>query len=541
MGFKEVRQDCTCLWSKPEGKTIDWHEASEKIYERLIKDGAIFYKNDNRFYCCYDGETYNIGKNSDQMNLFVFKLTALDETTKVHKRISINLFYCIMEKAIVRDNLSWIYTNKKERTIYLSNSNKIMKINKNKVEECNNGKDDIILMTSEKIQSFQYNHAVTKEEFESTLKECYTTENSCTEQISRFVFFWAAAFILIDFTKQRPILRFEGSPRHGKSRAMRLLSFIFYGNEEMKTCNTTEAAQYADSKSNPFCLIDQLEAKDFTSELLNFFLSASTGGQREKKDRLDDKKIVREKIKCLIASTGVEALGSELTELLSRSFYITYEREENENLSTENSVIKKIAAKRNVIISYVIKRCQHVLSVMEDEKKYFESFIKFSESLAEYTKRCDEYLFMMNLLEGETGCIPNAVKLLERNTKDSNCYSNQIVACLDVFFKRVRMAGGDGYVIEKFMMPAGGADSDYIIGNAQELHTTFNLIKKIENVNYIYKNQRVLAQRLTASAEEMKLSGYLVEKRRMTRGFIYTITKMRPANHEPPKQQEIPL
>jgi hypothetical protein len=538
MGFNEIREQCACLWTTAEGKNIDWTVMSEKIYEAMVKDNAIFFKNDGKYFCCYSGEIYQIAKGNDQTSLFIYKITGLDETTKVHKRLGVNLYYQVMQKSILRENLSWIYSNKKERKIYLSNQKKIMHITKDSIVECDNGKDEIILMPSEKIQTFKYNPEITKDEFELALKECFTAENSCSPDIAKFIFMWAATFILIDFTKQRPILRFEGSPRHGKSRAMRLLSFIFYGNEEMKTSNTTEAAQYADSKSNPFCFIDQLEAKDFSSELLNFFLSASTGGQREKKDRLDDKKIVREKIKCLIASTGVEALGSELTELLSRSFYISFERDEGQRVSSENSVIAKIAQKRDILMSWVLKRTRAVLSFMENQKEYLDKFTAFYEDLAEYSKRCDEYLFMMHLVDSESGCIPYCVKLLEKNSKDQNCNSNPIVNCLDVFFKRAQKSGGDEYTIDKFMMPALGPDSDYIMGNAQEIHATFNLVKKWENVDYRYKNQRVLAQRLTASAEEMKLSGYEVKKRRESRGFVYIITKLNIPHYE--EIQKIP-
>ena len=117
--------------------------------------------------------------------------------------------------------------------------------------------------------------------------------------------------------------RFEGPAGSGKTTASKLISTLLYSEPQQK--KSTDAANYTDGSQNPLIVLDNIEARQMTEELTTFMLTRITGIAKEKRKSGTDTETVIERAKCLLNTTGIEPLRGELSEILSRSFVITFE------------------------------------------------------------------------------------------------------------------------------------------------------------------------------------------------------------------------
>ena len=142
--------------------------------------------------------------------------------------------------------------------------------------------------------------------------------------------------------------RFEGPSGSGKTTASKLISTLLYGSPQHK--KATDAANYTDGSQNPLIALDNIEARQMTEELTTFMLTSITGIAKEKRKSGTDTETVIERTKCLLNSTGIEPLGGELAEVLSRSFIIRFDMDEQaSDCFLEATVLAAIGEHRDYI------------------------------------------------------------------------------------------------------------------------------------------------------------------------------------------------
>ncbi len=102
-------------------------------------------------------------------------------------------------------------------------------------------------------------------------------------------------------------------------------------------------------------------------DLITFILTSITGIAKKKRKNGTDTETVIERTKCLLNTTGIEPLGGELAEILSRSFIIRFDLDEQaSDCFLEAKVLTAIRERRDLIILALMKRTQQVLAMIND-------------------------------------------------------------------------------------------------------------------------------------------------------------------------------
>ena len=276
---------------------------------------------------------------------------------------------------------------------------------------------------------------------------------TCAPGESTLILSWLSCFLLIDFAGTRPMTRFEGPAGSGKTTASKLISALLYGEPQQK--KSTDAANYTDGSQNPLIVLDNIEVKQMTEELTTFLLTSITGIAKEKRKSGTDTETVIERTKCLLNTTGIEPLGGELAEILSRSFVVRFDMDEQaSDCSLEATVLAAIGEHRDLIVSALIRRTSRVLALLRKgaQEKVMR---RLHHTLGNHGKRrCNDYLSLMYLmlLAGEPADVVDQaleelhpqfldrIASLNRVSMETARESNPIATVLAALFKAYRHA-----------------------------------------------------------------------------------------------------
>lgn len=136
-----------------------------------------------------------------------------------------------------------------------------------------------------------------------------------------------------------------------------------------------------------------------TEDLTTFILTSITGIAKEKRKSGTDTETVIERTKCLLNTTGIEPLGGELAEILSRAFIIRFDMDEQaSDCFLEAKILAAIREHRDLIISAFMKRTCQVLAMLQDgaQEKVMRLLHKALGSHGK--RRCNDYLSLMYLM-----------------------------------------------------------------------------------------------------------------------------------------------
>ena len=161
----------------------------------------------------------------------------------------------------------------------------------------------------------------------------------------------------------------------------------------------TDAANYTDGSQNPLIVLDNIEVKQMTEDLTTFLLTSITGIAKEKRKSGTDTETGIERTKCLLNTTGIEPLGGELAEILSRSFIVRFDMDEQaSDCFLEATVLAAIGEHRDLIVSDLIRRTGRVLTLLRDGVQ--EKVMRLlHHTLGNHGKRrCNDYLSLIYLM-----------------------------------------------------------------------------------------------------------------------------------------------
>ena len=136
-----------------------------------------------------------------------------------------------------------------------------------------------------------------------------------------------------------------------------------------------------------------------TEELLAFTLTCITGIAKEKRKGGTDTETVVERTKCLLNTTGIEPLGGEFSEVLSRSFIVPFALDARaSSCFLEANVLAVIREHRDLMLSVVMKRTSQVLAMLRDGGQ--ERVMRLLHaSLGDHNKRrANDFLSLMYLM-----------------------------------------------------------------------------------------------------------------------------------------------
>ncbi len=373
---------------------------------------------------------------------------------------------------------------------------------------------------------------------------------TCAPGESGLIISWLSCFLLIDFAGTRPMTRFEGPAGSGKTTASKLISALLYGEPQQK--KSTDAANYTDGSQNPLIVLDNIEVKQMTEELTTFMLTSITGIAKEKRKSGTDTETVIERTKCLLNTTGIEPLGGELAEILTRSFIVRFDLDEQaSDCFLEATVLAAIGEHRDLIVSSLIRRTGRVLAMLRDGAQ--EKVMRLlHRTLGNHGKRrCNDYLSLMYLmvLAGEPASMIDEalaelhpqfldqVASLNRVSMETARESNPIATALHALFKTYRRAlksdrestaldGGkteEARFLERYLIEF--KDETRIEGVlARDLYLAINLLASDRRLAFDLRSVQQFAQRLSNDLATIRQTGIEIAMNRAKRAGHATST-----------------
>ena len=446
-----------------EAGTPDYAQAAEAAYEWFTAHGAqFFFTRHGEPFLHFDNAIYWMDSadrgRKRQYSALLYRHTGLVPTSPGGR----TFFEVLPSLAVIlgkmREHFSWLHTDVSNHTVYFNLNNdqhEIAKITPDGVELLKNGgnADGIILQDSQKMKPLRFLADADPDEADRLLSTLILDNLTCAPGESGLILSWLTCFLLIDFAGTRPMTRFEGPAGSGKTTASKLISALLYGEPQQK--KSTDAANYTDGSQNPLIVLDNIEVKQMTEELTTFMLTSITGIAKEKRKSGTDTETVIERTKCLLNTTGIEPLGGELAEILSRSFIVRFDLDEQaSDCFLEATVLAAIGEHRDFIVSSLIRRTGRVLAMLRDGAQ--EKVMRLlHRTLGNHGKRrCNDYLSLMYLLllAGEpVSVIDEAleelhpqfldqVASLNRLSMETARESNPIATVLVALFKAYRHA-----------------------------------------------------------------------------------------------------
>ena len=252
---------------------------------------------------------------------------------------------------------TWLETHQAQHSVYLNLKNEreeLAKITPLGVELIPNGENvDSIFMhntPSDKFQPVAF-CALDSENLKNALElseDLIIRHIPCPDYEKWFAYGWRLSYPLYDFTTAHFTLRLEGRHQSGKSSACKILSQSLYGKAFDTT--STVASMFSDAAINPLVMDENIERGDFYRDPghADFYLIAATGGAKQKRDVGTASGLVLEKIRALLLSNGIEALGK--SEQTSRLLVFECDRK-SYNSHFTSAVLQKILEQRDVLLS----------------------------------------------------------------------------------------------------------------------------------------------------------------------------------------------
>ena len=449
--------------TEEESGSPDYPRVAEAAYDWFAANGARFFRTPQGepFMFFEDAIFWMDTSDRGRKRLYssvIYKHTGLVQTTGGGRTFYEVLANLAVERGQVRDHFSWLHTDVARNTIYFNLNNtdhEIVRITADEIEVLKNGgnADGIILDGSRKMAPIRFLPDADPDEADRLLVGLILDNMTCAPGERSLILSWLSCFLLIDFAGTRPMTRFEGPAGSGKTTASKLISALLYGEPQQK--KSTDAANYTDGSQNPLIVLDNIEVKQMTEDLTTFILTSITGIAKEKRKSGTDTETVIERTKCLLNTTGIEPLGGELAEILSRSFIIRFEMDEQaSDCFLEAKILAAIREHRDLIVSAMMKRTCQVLAMLRDGAQ--EKVMRLlHRTLGNHGKRrCNDYLSLMYLmmLAGE---LPEVIdqaldelhpQFLDRIASlnsvsmETARESNPIATCLAALFKAYRHA-----------------------------------------------------------------------------------------------------
>ncbi|MEN6358253.1 MAG: CHC2 zinc finger domain-containing protein [Armatimonadota bacterium] len=395
------------LDSEAETGSADYSKAAEATYDWFMSHGARFFKTRHGEPFMFYDDVMLWMDSSERARKRVYSSVIFNATGLVSATTGGRIFLEVLAnlaaiRGEVRDQLSWLHTDVANNTVYFNLNNErreIAKITPDGVEIMKNGSntDGIILEASDKIDPITFIPDMDNDEADRLIMELVGENLTCSPSNRFLILAWLSCFLLIDFAGTRPMIRFEGSSASGKTSAAKLITALLYGQPQQK--KATDAANYSDAARNPLISLDNVESNDVTEDFVNFLLTSITGIAKEKRKAGSDTETVIERPRCLINTTGIEPLATDLTEILSRSFILKFELgEATGNCFLEAKVLAKIRQHRDEMLSVIMKRTSWVLRMLQDGGQE-RVMTLLHRNLGNHSKRrCNDYLSLMYLM-----------------------------------------------------------------------------------------------------------------------------------------------
>lgn len=498
-------------------------ESAEVIGQAMHKwfvdnGGYAYLVADEELQLSWKGEVLQIGH--DSFKSFLLKEAGITTRTPKAGRMIEAFRLSAIDGAQKVVRRSWYKFDRDSHTLFLHLNAKdglIFRVSPAGISRLQNGlnEDKVLLFASPKTDEWEYRDQNNKEFQEAVelFAKRVLTPLACSENNRLLYGCWTLGYPLIGFTTSRPHLRCEGSSGRGKTRAMDLISTYVYGRSRIKTA--TDAANYLDASQNPLLLIDNIESKNLTRELIHFLLTAVSVSEREKRKVGSVRGVTVEELHCLLNTSGIENL--DRTELLNRTIHIEFDHKKYGQRVWTDSFYFGIISSRSEMMSAHIHVVQRVLKAMANDRHLFwRNWLKENHD-GHFLERSNEYLVVMALVAEEiVPIVSPEIKVQDlvsswivEQTKYVGAVAveaNPIVAVIDAVFREAQAHSKDAAAGRwQYELPVV---NNRISGSSSQLLSMLSKIAGKYRLKFDYPSANTFSRRLRDAEPTLINAGF---------------------------------
>ena len=460
---------------------------------------------------------------------------------------------------------TWLYTAKNAVFINLQNTlNELLCITASGVRVITNNSNDyhISMSSAQKIKSFEYIQDLDLVQVLEKIEQFLTDYFTCALEMRTFLRDYILASWLVGFSGTRAILRLIGPYQCGKSLFMKQCTCLIFG--ESFPAQYTEASFSVNIAQYPIVLWDNLEAREMTRRLLNLFLVAASGGSQEKRKRGTDSETVVETAQACIVSAGIEPLGTQYEELVSRTFMLECSASNKmRDGIAEYEILEAVKTHRNSMLSAMAVLTSRALamfskgamrSAMQLLKKHFPDHVN---------ERCFEHLALMYLVRLARDSQWNAeieisalsddflaqVTALNTQGMIAKNAGNQTAQLLTLLFQKCAFAKEGDKNVEKGVKPSSRFKEEYAVEidddkclrniSGATLYAALSKLANNHKLPFDISSAASFHQRFISQRQEIEAAGFkIVEKRRNGRTTLFDIHYLWPEKQTPAEAPE---
>lgn len=541
--------------AKDAGEAPSWSTVAELVYNWLDSNGAHFFRDQaGAPLLFWENEIWPMASDFTGPRVrhegLMYRLTGMVPTTSGARTFFSTLRALVADRGQVRDEFPWSHADVNGLTVWVNLNNarhELARIDPDGVTIVPNGANEkgVILRGDPKFRPIEYMPQSDPANLDRGLRELIGRYLACDPLSGQSLLDWISCFPLIEFAGTRPMVRLEGPAGSGKTWAAKMLTSLVFGQEQQK--KSTDAANYTDASRNPLVALDNVETTNTTPALIDFLLTSVTGITREKRAMGSDSATISERPLSLVMSTGVEPLGAELEEVMSRSIVVEFDRRLQSDVLLEKRILGRIIAARDLALSAIFRRTSLVLGMMRDGG-HERAMRSIRETIGDHGKaRCDEFLSLMylqrvaaapegaraGLLERISPAFVSSIRSLDRTTAKSSRDASQVatpmIALFSILAGEFSNNGGTGGFApsDRSIYGLRVSDSGGTIHDATQSHLFIALrgVAKDRGVPFPYKNASQFGTRFSSSMSLMREQGFEVTTKTNRFGVsLYTIS-----------------
>jgi DNA primase len=471
----------------------------------------------------------------------MWRLTGTSPTTSGERRMYAVLGALAADRGKPYQPFGWIRTDAASATVHVAaDSRRILRLSAAGVEPEPNG-ETVFLRASPKHVPFAYEAGDGDGDpwLDAELDTLIASRLACARDQARALVDWLCCHPLLELSGTRPAVRLSGDPASGKSWAAKVMTALLFGEETQK--RATSAANWADSSSSPLVALDNVETEDADHDLIRFLLTAVTGISREKRTAGTESGITIERPACLVMTTGVEPLGGELQEVVSRSIIVRFDREMQSVDLLERPAIEAVKAARPRILSAIYRRAARVLAMIRDEDAHARAIRAVRAKLGDHDRRrCDEYLALMWLwrvagsagvatpdeVSDEFAATIEAVNAAARDTtRDSSPITLGMVALFGILSRDDNFRGACDL---KFKAPIGPGAMSIEGARTDELFVALSSVARSRSLAWPYRTSTQFGVRFAMAIPFLEERGFSVSHvRDRSKSKVWSISYQR--------------
>jgi len=570
---ENLDRDFQTIRNNLKGKKADDVIVARTLFRWLRHNQrAEYFRDENDVHYIYSGDRlipmHEKNPDFNALLLSTANITTADKFGKVTVQV-MNASAHIEGKRIQRS--TWLESRIERFTIFLNlknPQNEILKITPQGCELIQNGynEDGVFMLncTEDKLKPIQFTQ-MDDETLKDALDRGYdlvARHIPCSDNERWFAYGWRLAYPLYDFTSKHITVRAQGKSAAGKSTACDVLALSLYG-ESNQSISTT-ASLYRDAAVNPLIIEDNLENKRFYNDEGHgqFYLTAATGGMKQKSSQATDSGITIERIRALVMCNGIESIAK--SEQTNRMMIIHCDKNAHNSEFTD-AVYLDIRTHRDQMLSANFILTQQVLKRIEQgdwhlvQKELAKNYPNHAKSrmfehIALIILYLEEHFKATGLPKDVDQIVKDWMKNQTESAFEEIVQSDPIIHALDIIrdsawkqFKFDNIDSADEEVakrrvqvikldVETLLLTVKYSINEFsITGMSGQLLGAFSKAFQVHlGKPFPIQNGRILSQRITEIVDEAKQHGYTLTKEfnAHDKQINYTFTWQQPGSEE---------